>query len=189
MMKKAATPLQRLERSLTADQIQVNPLFRQVFLAMRTLASGIDLKTADELAKQLNVMINAVDFLDPIGSPLRELKFSPKRRKWWLIGPLAWRCLETLVECANRGELGKFRECPMCKRWFFARTLDHKCCTARCRQRLYASTPEGRKKRAEDMRKFRAREKKNERRQAEYLEKLEGGLRHGNQAKRLHRTN
>jgi hypothetical protein len=152
-MGKQVTPLGRVQRELAAEQIGINPMFRKVFEAMRRLSTGVDQKTASALLGAANQRVNAMDIGDPVTGPLRRLRFF--QGEWFLESPMAWRCLETLVECANNGELDRFRECLSCKRWFFARKSDHVCCTSGCRQKVYQSTPGAKKEKAKYMRNFR----------------------------------
>ena len=177
MTKRFATSTQRLQRDVAAQQLTLNPPLRGILAAMRHMTANPRQATAD-LAK-INKVLFSLDFFDPVSGPKRELMFNPRKRAWFLAAPLAWRCLETIVEAANAGKLDSFRECPICKRWFFARTSEHACCSSRCRQKLYASTPEGKEERRKYMRDYRAGKRERERRQDElsrdYWKRMEGG--------------
>src|SRR5581483_613777 len=184
MPKSFSMATLRLRQDLTAQQLTLNPALRGVLATMQRMT--VDRRRAAVELARINKVLLSLDFFDPVSGPKRELRFNPRKQAWLLIAPLAWRCLETLVEAANAGKLDRFRECPICKRWFFARTAEHTCCSNRCRQKLYSSTPEAKKERREYMRKYRAETKEREKRQAEYWKQIQGGKQH---AKRSNRPN
>ena len=64
-----------------------------------------------------------------------------------------------VIELAVAGVLRQVRSCASCGRWFVAnsRRQEQRFCNIGCRQRNYASSTEGRKKRTDYMRGYRAR--------------------------------
>jgi hypothetical protein len=67
------------------------------------------------------------------------------------------RALLAAVRLAEAGEIWRLRRCehPNCPKWYFARRHDQHACSDSCRIGLYYRTPEGKKARAEYMRKHR----------------------------------
>jgi len=87
-----------------------------------------------------------------------------------LAGQIIWRWYEeenpeskatfVLARLEEEGLFDLLRRCIQCRMWFYAERDWHRFCTPACRDKNFRSTPEGRKKRADYMRKYRARERR-----------------------------
>ncbi len=171
-MKGYGKRVERLERELAAAQIQCNPAVFAVFIQMRRITANPAL--AKENLPKVNKGLPVLEHLDPISGPRRYLKFSPKRRTWVLIAPLAWRALETIVESANEGMLDRFRQCLSCEQWFYAAKKHQLHCSVRCRQKRHASSKEYKRDRAAYMRNYRKeRREEQEREEKRFREEME----------------
>jgi hypothetical protein len=148
----------RLKREVAANMITANPVFRGVFNQMRQASVGTS-EQAKLAVDEANRLLPAIDSATPVVSP-PALNFNPKlspiSKQWDLNGPMAWRYLEVLVDCANAGQLDRFRECPACGNWFYATLKAQRCCSIKCRQKLHARSPEFKERRREYMRNLRA---------------------------------
>jgi len=165
-------PLERLKRDLVVDRLNFDPIFREILASIRRVKKETPTPLIELNRDVLKRDIAALEASDPILGNRWELEFDAKRHSWFLQTSPAWRALEVLVEFANTGELNSLRECRICKRWFFARTNDHVCCTSRCRQKLYASSPDFRAKRAKYMRALRKLHKRKQERQKQAIQRL-----------------
>ena len=69
----------------------------------------------------------------------------------------SWQCeaVDVVLELARRGDLSKLRQCSMCERWFYANAKHQSFCTANCRVRRFAKSPEVKQKRRRYMARYR----------------------------------
>jgi hypothetical protein len=176
MKRTKIAGFERLKKDLTADQLALNLPFRRVIETMRHINVERDPKKIDGVLRSLNKSLYVLPAFDPVSGPRWELRFSPKKRSWFLATPTVWTCLETVVECANNRELDRFRQCPVCQRWFYAHKSDQQFCGERwsydgktvvrekstCRQKMHARSPKFKARRAEYMRELRARDRQRE---------------------------
>jgi hypothetical protein len=61
-----------------------------------------------------------------------------------------------VLEAAFGGYLRMISQCPTCRTWFVIKRKDHKFCSGACREKHFRGSKEGKAKRAEFMRKYRA---------------------------------
>jgi hypothetical protein len=61
-----------------------------------------------------------------------------------------------LFDAARNGEIRLLAQCTVCSQWFVRKRKDRRFCSGRCRIKAYHSTDEGKAKRTESMRKYRA---------------------------------
>ena len=188
-MQRGITQLQRLKRDLVAGRLNFDPVFRDVLATIRQVDAGRT-KTPNPLLPKLKKHVGRLENHDPLLSERWTLEFNTKKRYWSLNTSPAWRALEILIECANSRELNRLRECPVCRRWFFATRKAHICCTSRCRQKRHASTPEFKEERRKYMRELRKLHKERECRALRAVqESLRTKTRGGTNAKRSNRKN
>jgi hypothetical protein len=70
---------------------------------------------------------------------------------------MQWIYLAVIHDLAAIGKLRRVHECRFCRQWFFGSKIDQGVCSARCREKYWRTSPEGRTKRAAYMRGYRQR--------------------------------
>jgi hypothetical protein len=166
-MPKRISQFQRMRCELAAEQIGLNPAMKAILDTIRVVNTQPASRSSLQRLAKINKALPLLEFGDPVSGPQRQLGVDRKSRTWFLTAPLAWRCLEAIVDCANTGDLDKFRECPICTKWFFARTKEQEFCSSRCRQKSYTSTAKGRTARSNYMNEYRAKIKAMDKRRDE----------------------
>lgn len=85
----------------------------------------------------------------------RRLTLTLESSKWIVNLSLADRALSELLEHAQEGRLDRIRHCDGCRFWYVARVKLQRCCSSKCRQRVFSQLPDAKRARAEYMRKWR----------------------------------
>jgi len=60
-----------------------------------------------------------------------------------------------ILDAAFQGFLRRIAQCPSCRKWFVIKRVDQKFCSAKCREKAFRTTDEGKAKRAAYMRSYR----------------------------------
>jgi hypothetical protein len=63
---------------------------------------------------------------------------------------------------SRTGNLWRIDQCAVCPNWLIKRDRRTKCCSGRCRRKMWRETPKGKRRRAKIMRDYRAQLKKNQ---------------------------
>jgi hypothetical protein len=74
-----------------------------------------------------------------------------QRREYWIV--------ESLLREAERGNLYRYKNCPECKKWFYALTDHQRFCGNSCRKRYASHSGEYKLKRREYMKTYRRKQK------------------------------
>lgn len=82
---------------------------------------------------------------------------------------------EPLFNLGKLGLLHRIRQCPRCGLWIFAKCERETCCSDACRQDLYRTTKDGRRKRVESQKRYR--KKLKDKKEAEDRRREEKALR------------
>lgn len=121
----------------------------------RELADSEELRRFHALQHNINERLREYGNCPVLSFELESGKWT-ESESWVHSYPQRWVALSELLQHAKKGTLSKIRRCVVCNRWYVARTRDQKCCQARCRQKLHASSPDfkaGRRDYMRDLRK------------------------------------
>ena len=89
------------------------------------------------------------------GSVVRLFRFHVAKRR----GSSEDLAIFLLLEALSAGNIGRFRKCPSCAKWFYANTAHQNYCSENCRKKLTSGSPQFKKRRRDYMKDYRLREK------------------------------